>query len=92
MLKQEETYLIPAIAKWIPESDQKSLNDRVIRKLGILDSRLHLVGMHEAVWDIGSARDRQLFDQVIPMIPRKMVPRWRRTLYEPRCKSLEQAQ
>lgn len=85
MLHREETLLVPAVARIVPESEQKSFNNKVIRKLGIMDSRLHLVGMHEAVWDLKDTSERELFDETIPSIPRMMIPRWKRLLYEPRA-------
>ena len=74
---------MPAVAKLVSESEQKSFNNKVIRNLGILDSRLHLVGMHEAVWDLNDEKERKLFEETIPSIPQYMIPRWKRLLYEP---------
>ena len=88
MLQREESLLIPVIAKVVPASEQKSFNNRVIRKLGVLDSRLHLVGMHEAVRD--DAAEMALFQEMIPSIPRMMIPRWKRTIYEPRAGVLDE--
>jgi hypothetical protein len=81
MLHLENTYLVPTIARIIPESEQKSFNNQVIRNLGIWDSRLHLVGMYEAIADDPS--EMKLFEQIIPSLARKMIPRWKRLLYEP---------
>lgn len=83
VMDREERLLVPAVAAAVPEKEQKSFNNRVIRKLGILDSRLHLVGMHDAVWEGADEKERELFNEVIPSIPRMMIPRWRRLLYEP---------
>jgi hypothetical protein len=85
MLRREESTLVPAIARLVPESEQKSFNSKVIRKLGILDSRLHLVGMREAVWDLDDQAERKLFTETIPSIPQMMIPRWKRLIYEPRA-------
>ncbi|GAX12679.1 hypothetical protein FisN_UnNu037 [Fistulifera solaris] len=81
MLHLENTYLVPTIARIIPESEQKSFNNQVIRNLGIWDSRLHLVGMYEAIAD--DPTEMKLFEQIIPSLARKMIPRWKRLLYEP---------
>ncbi|GAX15914.1 hypothetical protein FisN_UnNu065 [Fistulifera solaris] len=81
MLHLENTYLVPTIARLIPETDQKSFNNQVIRNLGIWDSRLHLVGMYEAI--SGDPVEMKLFEQIIPSLARKMIPRWKRLLYEP---------
>jgi len=84
MLKLEDSMLVPTIARVVPAREQKSFNDRVIRNLGILDSRLHLVGMREAVWELDNEKERQLFNASIPTLPQMMIPRWKRLLYEPR--------
>jgi hypothetical protein len=78
----EEKFLVPAVAAVVSDGEQKAFNNKVIRKLGILDSRLHLVGMHDTVMLEESEEERELFSQYIPMIPRMMIPRWKRTLYE----------
>ena len=87
ILEREEKLLIPAVAALVPQSEQKSFNSKVIRKLGLLDSRLHLVGMYDAVMEVG--KEEGLFNEVIPMIPRMMIPRWRRNLYEPKAGVLD---
>lgn len=84
MLSLEDSLLVPTIARIVPPSEQKSFNDKVIRNLGILDSRLHLVGMHEAVWELNDEQERALFKKSIPSLPQMMIPRWKRLLYEPR--------
>lgn len=89
MLMLEDSLLVPVIARVVPAPEQKSFNDKVIRKLGILDSRLHLVGMHEAVQELDNDRERQLFQTTIPKIPQMMIPRWKRLLYEPRVGVLD---
>lgn len=89
MLTVEDKLLVPTIAKLVPASEQKAFNDKVIRNLGILDSRLHLVGMREAVWEKDES-ERQLFMASIPKIPQMLIPRWKRLLYEPRVSVLNQ--
>jgi hypothetical protein len=90
MLQLEDKLLVPTIARIVPASEQKSFNDKVIRNLGILDSRLHLVGMYEAVWELNNEEERRLFQQSIPSLPQRMIPRWKRLLYEPRVGILNQ--
>jgi hypothetical protein len=89
MLALEDSLLIPIIARFVPESEQKSFNNRVIRNLGIFDSRLHLVGMYEAVAELNDKTELELFDRTIPSIPRMMIPRWKRLLYEPQAGVLD---
>jgi hypothetical protein len=87
MLQREEETVIPVVAQLVPEAEQKSFNSKVIQKLGMWDARLHLVGMHEAV--VESETERQLFRATIPSIPQKLIPRWKRLLYEPRAGALD---
>jgi hypothetical protein len=88
MLDLEESLLVPMVARLVPAAEQKSFNTKVIVNLGVLDSRLHLVGMHQAV--VSSCNKKKndkeqlrLFEQVIPSFPRGMIPRWKRLLYDP---------
>ena len=97
MMERENRLLVPAVAKMVPEAKQKSFNNRVLLGLGVLDSRLHLVHMHEAVFGgdaIDDALDmdteRRLFRSAIPSIPQKMIARWRKKLYDPVAGVLEE--
>jgi hypothetical protein len=78
-----ERILVPAVAHIVSEKDQRAVSNRVILKLGVLDSRRHLVGMYDAVLEEGSAKERALFESEMPSMVRAMIPRWRRKLYEP---------
>ena len=73
---QHET-VIPAICQ-VPTPTQDRLNTRVLRSLG-LKARLHLVGMYQALDDI----EMQTFCRAIPKIPQRLLPRWKRNLYDP---------
>lgn len=84
MMEIENTYLVPAIAELVPEGEQMALNNKVLMNLGLLDSRLHLVGMHEAVWATNDSTEKELFRRSIPSIPQMMIPRWKRKLYDPK--------
>mmetsp|Transcript_31828 Transcript_31828/g.32298 ORF Transcript_31828/g.32298 Transcript_31828/m.32298 type:complete len:107 (+) Transcript_31828:111-431(+) len=89
MMHTEDQLLVPAIALLVPEREQKSFNQKVLLKLGLLDSRLHLVGMHETLLDHNNDKEIQLFRKAIPALSRKMIPRWKRKLYEPKTHMLE---
>ena len=89
MMERENTFLVPAIATSVPASEQKSFNNKVLSKLGLWDSRLHLCGMHEAVWESDSKEERALFEKAIPSLPQMMIPRWKRSLYEPQSSVLD---
>jgi len=95
MLQTEDALLVPVVAHFIPVREQVSFNTKVVRSLGVWDSRLHLVGMHEAVihyqnkkHDDGNtqaaAREYASFQNEIPYLPRMMIPRWKRSLYDPK--------
>ena len=88
MLDREVQVVLPIVARIWTESEQSVLNGRVIRSLGLLDARLHLVGMSEAISDNDSnnaVEERQLFRRVIPGLAQSLLPRWKRTLYDPRA-------
>jgi hypothetical protein len=89
MLETEEDLLVPLVAHFVPSADQKSFNSQVIRSLGLWDSRLHLVSMHEAVWALPDRSERLVFETEIPYLARQMIPRWKRLLYEPRVGALQ---
>jgi len=89
MMETEEQLLVPAVALLVPEREQKSFNQKVLLKLGLLDSRLHLVGMYEAINNNDQEKEKELFQKAIPSLSRKMIPRWKRKLYEPKTYMLE---
>jgi hypothetical protein len=89
MMDVEDTLLVPAIAKVVPEAEQHSFNNRVLRSLGILDSRLHLVAMYEAIEESGNPEEKALFERAIPSFPQMMIPRWKRKLYGPKAGVLD---
>lgn len=85
MLRREITYVIPTVAQLIPQASQDKFNNRVISTLGVFDSRLHLVHMHEVVAEQKSADEEKLWKEAIPSFPRSLISRWKRTLYEPKA-------
>ena len=85
MIEIEDRLLVPAIAKIVPEPEQHSFNNRVLMNLGLLDSRLHLVAMYEAIEESGNSQEKKIFERAIPSIPQMMIPRWKRKLYEPKA-------
>ena len=89
MMTIEDKFLVPAIGAIVREREQKSFNNRVLRKLGLLDSRLHLVGMYETVWEENDSLEKELFKQAIPGFTQQLIPRWKRKLYQPRTSMLE---
>jgi hypothetical protein len=88
MLEREINLVMPVVGLSVPEKDQKKFNNQVIKFLGVLEARCHLVHMHEVVAEANSQLERQLWEESIPSLPRSMIPRWKRTLYEPRASAL----
>jgi len=94
----QERLIVPAVALYVTEKDQNAISFHVLRSLGIFESRKHLVGMREAVWEYTQSRktlsdaidERSLFNEVIPSIPRNLLPRWKRTLYDPQASVLDE--
>ena len=82
MLDTENALLVPLVAHFVPVREQVTFNNKVIRSLGVWDSRLHLVGMHEAVAQ--DTAEYALFEKEIPYLPRMMISRWKRNLYDPK--------
>ena len=90
VMELQDEYIVPAIAISVSAKKQQSLNNRVIRKLGLLDSRIHLVGMYDAIISERST-EQPLFKQSIPAIPRYMIPRWKQSHYLPKTDILEES-
>jgi len=89
MRELQETFVVPAIALVVPSRSQKTFNNRVLLKLGVLESRVHLVGMHDAVWESGSEIEKKKFETEIPYVARVMIDRWRKSLYNPKAGMLD---
>lgn len=87
MRQQEDSILCPVLSRIVSRKDQQALNTKVLRKLGLLESRTHLVSMYEAVRS--DPEELELFQTTIPSIPQRLIPRWKRTLYEPRIGGLK---
>jgi hypothetical protein len=85
----QEAFVVPAVSRVIPPKAQKSFNGKVLLSLGLLESRLHLVGMHDAVWESGIEAEKDKFEEEIPYFARMMIERWRRTLYIPKAGALD---
>lgn len=85
----QETLVVPAISVVVPSKSQKSFNNRVLLKLGVLESRVHLVGMHDAVWESQIESEKAKLETEIPYVARMMIERWRRSLYNPKAEMLD---
>ena len=89
MRSLQETLIVPAISRMVPPKVQKSFNNKVLLNLGLLESRLHLVGMHDAVWELGVDDEKIKFENEIPYVARMMIERWRLSLYIPKAGALD---
>lgn len=85
----EESSIIPAIIECVSEKDQKSVNTKVMLRLGVLESRIHLLSMYETVISCKDKSEYEVFRKVIPSIPQRMIPRWRKTIYLPKVGALQ---
>lgn len=89
MRNLQEAFIVPAISRVVPSKVQKSFNSRVLLSLGLLESRLHLVGMRDAVWESGIEAEKTKFEEEIPYLARMMIERWRQSLYIPKAGALD---
>merc|ERR1712176_739628 len=88
LLDFQRELLLPIMTALVPEREQKLLKPKVTRVLGVLDSRIHFVGFYMAIMDCDK-EEEQIFLNHIPSIPRSMIPKWKRNLYDSRVGMLE---
>jgi hypothetical protein len=84
---QESTF-IPYIEAYVSKKEQEKFNNRVIARLGLLESQIHIVSMKEAIAGIDA--EEELFRQQIPGLARSFIPVWKKRLYSPRASCLDQ--
>ena len=100
MRQVQEDIIVPAISKVVPSSVQKSFNTKVLLNLGLFESRVHLVGMYDTVWELNTednssnnsvygGEERRKFETEIPYVARKMIKYWRESLYRPKAAGLD---
>ena len=77
MRSLQKEFIVPAISSVVLSKVQKSFNNKVLLNLGLLESRVHLVGMHDAVWELEDNDDveRIKFEREIPYVARVMIER-----------------
>ncbi len=85
----QESLIVPSVARIVPSGEQKSFNNKVLLQLGLLESRVHLVGMRDAVWESGLEMEKKTFESDIPYVARIMIERWRKSLYLPKAAALD---
>lgn len=84
----QESLFVPYIAAFVSKSEQEVFNRMVIKRLGLLDSQVHLVSMYEAIKAV--PRELRLYEEQIPSIARAVLPVWRKRLYLPRAGCLHE--
>ena len=83
----QEYVFVPYVSSFISKSEQERFNRRVIARLGLLDSQIHIVSMVEAIKD--QPKEMKKFKEQIPMVAQKLIPIWRKRLYKPKAGCLE---
>lgn len=83
---QESTF-IPYITAYVDKKEQEKFNNRVIARLGLLESQIHLVSMREAI--AGNRVEEEMFKQQIPYVARSLIPLWKNRLYYPKASCLD---
>lgn len=87
-MEEKEAFLIPFVAQLVPDREQKSMVSKIINSIGLSNLRLHLAAFHEAVLELKSKEETELFRKKIDPVSRLMIPRWTRLLYAPRTRIL----
>ena len=87
MRNLQQFVYIPIISACATKSEQEIFNRKVIQKLGLLDSQVHIVSMFEAIKD--QPEEVKLFNQQIPAFARKLIPFWRKKLYLSKSRALD---
>lgn len=85
--KIQDEIFIPFVSAYVSLSDQDRFNRRVIAKLGLIDSQVHLVSMFEALEEVPA--EMLLFKRQIPGIAQALIPVWRQRFYSPMAKYLD---
>jgi hypothetical protein len=83
----QETIFVPYVAAYVKKKDQEKFNSRVISRLGLLESQIHLVSMKEAI--TGNKNEEGKFREQIPYIARSLIPIWKKRFYHPKSECLE---
>lgn len=83
----QDDIIIPYITSHISTSQQEIFNNRVINKLGLLDSQVYLVSMYEGIKEY--PEEILLYHSQIPSIALKLLPFWKKRLYLPKTQCLE---
>ena len=83
----QEHILVPYVCAYVTKKEQDRFNKRVISRLGLLDSQIHLVSMLDCVKD--NREEALKYKQQIPKVARALIPVWRTRLYMPKAACLD---
>jgi hypothetical protein len=86
IIRVQSTYLVPIISVLVSTRQQEWFNFKVLASMGVLNSRLYLCSMHQAIQQ--DPVELALFEKEIPSISQLLLPRWTRLLYHPRFTDL----
>jgi hypothetical protein len=84
----QEDVFVPFVSAYVYKGEQERFNKRVIAKLGLIESQIHLVSMFDAIEALPT--ERRMFERQIPRIAQSLIPMWRKRLHNPRSRCLEQ--
>jgi len=84
----QETIFVPYVASYVTSKEQEVFNRKVIRKLGLIDSQVHLVSMADALKE-DRPQELPTFQAQIPRVAQLMIPVWRKRLYAPKAACLD---
>ena len=85
----QENIFVPFIAAYVPVKEQEVFNRRVIKKLGLLEAQVHLVGMRDAI--DGNVVEQKRFREQIPRVVQASIPVWRKAIYTRKTQCLNYA-
>ena len=73
-VRVQDSSVVPLIVAGSTRRQQKRLNSRILRSLGISDARMHLAAM----WDVvRGTKEEEVWEEKIPAVARRMVRGWR---------------
>lgn len=82
----QESVFVPYIAAHVNKREQEKFNSKVIKRLGLLDSQVHIVSMFEAIKEQPIEVTR--FKNQIPRIAQTLIPIWKSRLYNSKAQFL----
>ncbi|CAN0400504.1 unnamed protein product [Ascophyllum nodosum] len=85
--RSQESMIVPFTAAYVDGNEQWKFNEKVVLSLGLVDSQVFLVAMHDTLKP--DKEEFKVFRLEVPKFARALIPTWRRLLYSPRAGCLE---